>query len=130
MHSQEASTAGGASLVFVIALDGEFDLTDCKRLQEAFKIPTVAGRVIVDLRRTSYIDSSILKCLVELRQRTLERHAQLVLVNLQAGVRRLFDVCEFDKLFDISQGSVGSVLTGSAPHDVRMLTIESRHAIR
>lgn len=90
-----------ASLVFVIKLEGEFDLADRHRLSDAFSLPRSASVVVVDFKRVSYIDSSVIDALLELRRRTLEREANLVLVGLDPKVKRIIEVCKLDDVFDI-----------------------------
>lgn len=82
--------------------------------------------MVVDLRGTGYVDSSVLKCLVELRRRTLDRGAQLLLVGLNPSVKRILELCHFRELFDIRENF--GELSGSAfgTDDVRMLTLVSR----
>lgn len=114
------------SLVFVIKLEGEFDLADCDRLRDAFGIPTTAGVVVLDLEKTSYIDSSVLQCLVELRQRTLERNATLFLSNLGPGVKRIFEICQLDRIFELEpalgERGIEQVFAGM---EIRRLTLLS-----
>jgi anti-sigma B factor antagonist len=98
-----------------------------KRLRDAFSIPTTAELVVIDFQNVSYIDSSVLKCLFEFRQNTTDRGAKLALVGLRPSVKRIFDICYFDRLFDI-QPSFADVrrLQSFDGANVRMLTLVSR----
>jgi anti-anti-sigma factor len=116
-------------MAFVVRLHGEFDLSDCDRLRDAFSIPTTAKLVVVDFQKASYIDSSVLLCLFELRQKTADRGAELALVGVTSTVRRIFEICRFDELFDI-QESLSALMRARSfdGADVRMLTLVSRPA--
>lgn len=121
-----SSRTGTRTLAFVIKLDGDFDLFDYDRLRDAFAIPSSANLVAIDLRTTSYVDSSVLKCLVELRRRTIDRGAQFVLVGLMPSVKRILEICHFDELFDIRENFGELSPSAFGTDDVRMLTLISR----
>lgn len=121
-----SSRTGTRTLAFVIKLDGDFDLSDYDRLRDAFAIPSSANLVAIDLRTTSYVDSSVLKCLVELRRRTIDRGAQFVLVGLMPSVKRILEICHFDELFDIRENFGELSPSAFGTDDVRMLTLISR----
>lgn len=128
MEFPVSGSAGTRTLAFVIKLEGEFDFSDYDRLREAFSIPSSANVVAVDLRSTSYVDSSVLKCLVELRRRTLDRGARLLLAGLTPSVKRIFDVCHFRELFEIRENFGELSRSAFGTDDVRMLTVVSRIA--
>ena len=124
----EASVFEGAEQlaprVFVVRLDGEFDLAERERLTDAFGIAQSAQLVVVNLQKTTYIDSTVLQCLVVLHAATEKRGAKLVFVGAQGSVLRLFEICELHKIFDIR-----STLNDVPEFDgaqARRLTIEAR----
>lgn len=121
------SAASLASHVFVIKLEGEFDLADCEQLREVFGMPMTPSVVVLDFEKTSYIDSSVLQCLLELRQKMLEREATLILWNLRPCVKRLFEICQFDRMFDIGpnpgERPVEKMFAGA---EIRTLRVQSR----
>ena len=86
---------------FVISLEGEFDLAERTRLLDAFAITTSSPIVIINFEKTRYIDSTVLECLVALERTIAERGARLILVGLRPEIRRVFDVCGLQRLFDI-----------------------------
>jgi HptB-dependent secretion and biofilm anti anti-sigma factor len=129
MESQASASPGAGSLTFVIELQGEFDLSDCDRLRDAFSTVASANLIVIDLQKTTYVDSSALKCLFDLRRDTQRRGARLVLVGLTPLVKRILEICRFDQLFDI--GDSFRDVCGSHPleaSDVRTLTLVSRTA--
>jgi len=76
----------------VVALIGEFDLVEQPRLREAFAAAAVEPLVIVDFQRTTYIDSTVLACVIGLKNDVAQRGGRLVLAALSPTVRRLLDV--------------------------------------
>lgn len=129
MERPEDGSARSGSLVFVIKFEGEFDLSDSERLRDAFAVPTTAQFVAVDLQGVSYVDSSVLKCLFSLRQRTAQRGIQLALLNPSCGVKRILEICRFDRLFDVRETLVDLTREPALdPAQIRTLTLMSRTA--
>lgn len=86
---------------FVVSLDGEFDIAERVRLLDAFAVTAAAPAVVIDFEKTRYVDSTVLECLVALERTISERGAKLILVELRPEIRRIFDVCGLERLFDI-----------------------------
>ncbi len=86
---------------FLIQLEGEFDLAERERLIDAFAIAQSAPVVVVNLRTTTYIDSTVLQCLFALQVATHKREAKLILVGLHGAVLRLFQITGLCNVFDI-----------------------------
>jgi anti-sigma B factor antagonist len=87
--------------VFVVSLEGEFDIAERVRLLDAFALTANASVVVVNFEKTHYVDSSVLECLVALERAITGRGATLRLVGLRSEIRRIFDVCGLDRIFDI-----------------------------
>jgi anti-anti-sigma factor len=77
-----------------LALEGELDLAGAQQLEahldEAER--EGSGRLIVDLRRLSFIDSTGLRLLLQADARARERDSQLVLRPGEPSVQRVFEV--------------------------------------
>ncbi len=86
---------------FIISLEGDFDLAERARLLDAFAIATSAAVVVVDLKKTRYLDSTVLECIMALRRAVIERGARLVLVGLSADIRRIVEICDLQRLLEI-----------------------------
>lgn len=110
--------------VLVIELEGEFDLAERDRLTDAFKVAHSSPIVVVNLEKATYIDSTVLGCLVALRKATRERGASLYLVGLRSHVLRLFEVTGLGEIFDI-RASLSDVPDANVVRG-RWLTIEAR----
>ena len=79
---------------------------------------------VVNLERTTYIDSTVLECFVALKIAREKRGTQLVLVGVREPVLRLFEVTRLDSFFDIRPSTRDVAMDEAA--QVRRLTIESR----
>ena len=122
--ASNASAQRAATSIFVIHLDGEFDLAERHRIVDAFAVAHSSPIVVVNLAKTLYIDSTVLNALVELRKATRDRGADLFLVGLRPGVLRIFEITGLDELFEI-RSSLGEI-PESHNSTIRRLTIESR----
>jgi anti-anti-sigma factor len=80
---------------------GEFDLAQRDRLADAFAVAGGSDRVVVDLGDASYIDSTVLSELINLRTELAKRSRTLVLVRANGSVRRLLDVSQLGALFEV-----------------------------
>lgn len=103
MEGQNVVRAPGVqgSGVFALALDGEFDIAERARVLEAFAEATNWPLIIVDFERTRYVDSTVLECLVELERAATKRKSKLILVGLRPEIRRIFEICDLQRHFDI-----------------------------
>jgi anti-anti-sigma factor len=83
----------------MIRLNGEYDLA--RKAEVAAQFAALDSRpVCIDFSEVTYIDSTILRELAELRLRDEQRPITFVGVN--SHVRHIFDVVKFDELFDIT----------------------------
>ncbi|MGB6644495.1 MAG: STAS domain-containing protein [Candidatus Cybelea sp.] len=119
-----ASDGRPANSIFVVRLEGEFDLADRHRLKDAFEVAQSAPVVVVDLAKATYIDSTVLACLVGLHRTTQKRKASLFLVGLRPTVLRLFEITALREIFDIRASLSDVPDVGIA--EMRRLTIEGR----
>src|ERR1044072_7219443 len=87
----------------VLPLEGEIDLHVSPRVAESLGtlLRRKPKRLVVDLTRVSYIDSSGLAVLIEGMQNMEAYGAKLVLAGLQETVRPIFDIARLDQVFAI-----------------------------
>jgi len=109
---------------FVIRPEGDFDVAERARLLDAFAIAASSAAVVIDCRRTRYMDSTVLECLVALQRALGARGGKLVLAEPSPEIRRIFDVCSLDRLLYI-RGSLSEVMDelDADPVRVRRLTL-------
>jgi anti-sigma B factor antagonist len=88
----------------ILHLNGEIDLRTSPRLRTALLglLDEKPPRIILDLSRVSYVDSSGVGTIVELKRRATYSDCRIVLVGLQKRVRSLFEISRLDKFFDIA----------------------------
>jgi anti-sigma B factor antagonist len=85
----------------VIRLAGEFDLYNVNELAAVVDRFENAHAVVVDLTRVTFIDSTVLGCLVRL-SRGLAKPGGLVIYGPTPNVRRAFSVSGLDRYFAIT----------------------------
>jgi anti-anti-sigma factor len=108
----------------VVKLQGEFDLADRQRLADAFEVAASDPIVIVDLGLTAYMDSTILRELVKLRNMMALRTGKLLLTKPTGSVWRLFDVTQVGGLFEMCAGVEAQLTDLDVPRDaVRLITL-------
>ena len=84
--------------VLVFQVDGEINISTSPELKKQFEKQPVK-KVVVDLQKVSYIDSSGLATLVEILKRTKSQGGSLGLAGLSDKVKSLFEITKLDKLF-------------------------------
>ena len=87
--------------VLVFQVDGEINISTSPELKKQFEKQT-AKKIVVDLAKVAYIDSSGLATLVEILKRTKSQSGSLVLSGLSDKVKSLFEITKLDKLFQVS----------------------------
>lgn len=86
-----------------ITLRGELDLADKKALSALFDSVDRTAHVVLDLSDVTYMDSTILGCLVHLRKRLAEHGGDLRLFGVNPNILRLLTVAGLDRVFDIAE---------------------------
>jgi anti-sigma B factor antagonist len=94
------STADGA---FVIQVDGELDMYTAPRLKEALSDGIAQGytRMVVDLTKVGFLDSTTLGILVGGLRRLRESDGELHLVVDHPHLVKMFRITGFDGVFSI-----------------------------
>ena len=84
--------------VLVFQVDGEINISTSPELKKQFE-KQPSKKVVVDLMKVNYIDSSGLATLVEILKRTKMQGGTLGLSGLSDKVKSLFEITKLDKLF-------------------------------
>ena len=84
--------------VLFVEVNGEINISSSPELKRAFdKVQT--AKVVINLSRVGYIDSSGLATLVELLKKIKGKGGTLGLTNVSDKVKGLFEITKLDKLF-------------------------------
>ncbi len=106
-RSSWCETSPTSTGVFRCALHGEIDFSSREQLDElarAFVSSPCAG-VRVDVSTVTFVDSTALALLLELRRVALDRGGQVVLVRPGRRLRRLLTIAGMTSLFAIDGSS-------------------------
>ncbi len=89
--------------VSVVDVAGEVDLYTAPKFEEALTRAAAATPplVIVNLTRTTYLDSTALRVLTAARKRVQERDGEIALVSTQPKIDKLFTITGLDQLFPL-----------------------------
>ena len=87
----------------VLPLEGEIDLHVSPVISNSLKVMTETKpkKLVVDLARVSYIDSSGLAVLIEAMQNVAGYGGKFALAGLQESVRPIFEIARLDQVFRI-----------------------------
>jgi len=85
-----------------IHIDGRFDFACHQAFRDAYeKPPRPADGFVIDLGKTTYLDSSALGMLLLLRDYAGGDNAMIRLENASSDVRKILAISNFTQVFDI-----------------------------
>jgi anti-sigma B factor antagonist len=89
--------------VTIIDVTGEVDLYTAPRLEEALARGSAGTPplIVVNLSKTTYMDSTALRVLTAALKRVREREGALTLVSTQPKIAKLFTITGLDQVFPI-----------------------------
>ncbi len=87
----------------LISPTGDVDLSTSRELQQTIRqhMDKKPQRIVVDLTKVPYMDSSGVATLVEAMQIARKQNTKLVLSAMQAKVRSIFEIARLDRVFTI-----------------------------
>jgi anti-sigma B factor antagonist len=87
----------------VLSLEGEIDLHVSSRVAISLRqmIAKKPKKLLVDLSRVTYLDSSGLAVLIEAMQNVEQYGGTFAIVGVQEAVRIIFDIARLDQVFRI-----------------------------
>lgn len=99
----------------IIEVGGEIDVYTAPRLREAIVAAVDAGhtRLIVDVRKVDFLDSTGLGVLVGALKRVRADGGSLDIVCTQERILKIFEITGLDKVFGL-HGSVGEARDANA----------------
>ncbi|MCM8774874.1 MAG: STAS domain-containing protein [Candidatus Omnitrophica bacterium] len=90
--------------VHIFDLDGEVDFHTSPELRAQLlkAIEQQSSRILINLKKVSYIDSSGLATFVEALQKSKRANSRIVLAQLESAVRSVFEIARLDGVFSLA----------------------------
>ncbi|MBL7071637.1 MAG: STAS domain-containing protein [Candidatus Omnitrophica bacterium] len=87
----------------VCSAEGDIDINSSPQVKKAFDklVQARSEKVVINLQKVAYIDSSGLATLVEILKNFKNAGGKLKLCSLSNKVKSLFEITKLEKLFDI-----------------------------
>jgi len=87
----------------LVSVAGSVDIYSSPELRGELKVALEqrAPRIVIDLEKVTFVDSSGLATLIEALQKVHEYQGKLVLCGLRAAVLSVFQLSNLDNLFEI-----------------------------
>jgi anti-sigma B factor antagonist len=87
----------------VVAVSGEIDLFTAPELKSALgeALESNHSRIVVDLTRTTFLDSTALGVLIGAVKRLRSRDGALTIVNTDPNIAKTFEITGLDQIFTI-----------------------------
>ena len=87
----------------VCYIDGEIDINSSPDLKKSFDklIAKKTSKIVINLSRVTYVDSSGLATLVEILKNMRSYGGRMRLTNLSSKIKSLFEITKLEKLFEI-----------------------------
>ena len=94
------STSGN---VAQIDLSGEFDFSTQDYLKEVFDqvLDTAGNEIYIDMKNTIFIDSSVIRMFLKLRDLAMEHKKSMAILNCNERILEILTIGGFDQIFDI-----------------------------
>jgi len=100
MNSNNIIEMGKTSMV---SIKGEIDIYSIEKFREAIeeKIKTKEPEIILDCSELSYMDSTGMSVLIELRNKTKEKGQKIIMMNPRPNIKKLMALTGVDKIIEI-----------------------------
>ena len=97
----------------VCYVEGEIDINSSPVVKKAFDklISAKTLKIVINLSKVTYVDSSGLATLVEILKNTRTYGGRLRLTNLSSKVKSLFEITKLEKLFEIMADEQDAIST-------------------
>jgi len=88
---------------YTISVDGEFSFTLLHEFRNAYssKEAESANKIIIDMRKTSAIDSSALGMLLNMQVHLNKADGEIKIINCNKVVSNIFTITNFGKKFSV-----------------------------
>lgn len=101
MAISTSKSADGSELT--IRITGRFDFSSHQEFRGSYEgLPAKPKAYLIDMRETTYLDSSALGMLLLLRDYAGGDNARITLANCNSDVRKILTISNFEQLFKIT----------------------------
>ncbi len=99
--------------LMICYIDGEIDINTSVDIKKYFSELLVkkTPKLIINLSKVSYVDSSGLATLVEILKNMKAYGGRMKLTNLSPKIKSLFEITKLEKLFDILSDEAEAIST-------------------
>ncbi len=97
----------------VCHVEGEIDINTSPGLKKSFDklISAKTPKIIINLSKVTYVDSSGLATLVEILKNMRSYGGKLKLSDMSSKIKNLFEITKLEKLFDIVASEAEAIAT-------------------
>ncbi|MCM8760619.1 MAG: STAS domain-containing protein [Candidatus Omnitrophica bacterium] len=97
----------------VCYVEGEIDINSSPSIKKVFDklISSKTPKIVVNLSKVTYVDSSGLATLVEILKNMRSYGGRLRLTNLSSKIKSLFEITKLEKLFEIMADEQDAIST-------------------
>lgn len=97
--------------LMICRVEGDINLNTASGIKKEFVafVDQKPSRVIINFSKVAYIDSSGLGMLVEILKKIKAYGGSLKLTNLSAKIKSMFEIIQFNKIFDIADNEEGAI---------------------
>ena len=86
-----------------ISIDGRFDFSAHQSFRNAYeKVSPIPSSIVVDMSKTTYLDSSALGMLLLLRDHSGGDSSNIQLINCNEDIKKILTISNFEQLFQIA----------------------------
>ncbi|WP_303867031.1 STAS domain-containing protein [Acetobacterium wieringae] len=92
----------------MVSIKGEIDIYSIEKFREIIeeRIKTQAPEIILDCSELSYMDSTGMGVLIELRNKTKEMGQKIIMMNPRPNIKKLLSLTGVDKIIEIVDNPV------------------------
>lgn len=86
-----------------VELEGDLDFDTSPDFRREFtsRLSEAVKKIVINLKKVPYVDSSGLATFIELYQKLRRSQGELLLCNLNQGVRSVFEIAKLDTVFHL-----------------------------
>lgn len=90
---------------WLVDLEGEIDIYTSPKLKESLieALEDKNSNMLIDFLKVDYVDSTGLGALISILKKVKESENMVYVENVKPNIRKLFDITNLDKVFEIKE---------------------------